>query len=235
MAIKLRKPWRSKSLTSDADVIKSLEFAMPPAIAVHRDHCAYCVEASVVGARVLQRQGIQARAIPVVSTAVRDDGVGTASGYSLAELAAVWPNSTFQGGEFSDTGFHVVIEAFPRGGRMLIDLTAGQLIDSALTLAFAWPDDLSQVFIGHGRWEIEYAMSPRAVEIHNTVIKVAEAASFSGIESDVETLRQAALDCRLDRARFYQALFDSQPELARVFYNVTSARPVVARFGVAAG
>jgi len=57
--------------------------------------------------------------------------LGTAAGYTRAELAALAGRDVLAVGEVNESNFHVVIEAQPAAERTIIDLTAGPLIGDA--------------------------------------------------------------------------------------------------------
>lgn len=184
------------------------------------------MEASVAGAHVLREHGIRAQSIPCAMRAWDSETYYLTSGYTRAELAGFAgdrePDSIY-GPE--DSAFHVVIEAFPGGVRTIIDLTAGQLIPTSLTLAFPSPD---WPRITTGAWTIEYDDSPRARELKVEIAK-AEAALNPALLEDIRDLHRLALsdacrvDWRVDKEQFYRQLEAQLPSAVRGFIRIVDA------------
>jgi len=183
---------------------------MPPALAVRFDSLARCIEASVVGARILRDAGIPARVVPCAARAHDEQAkLAVFVGYSRAELAALAERDPAEienlCGPEDELGFHVVIEAHPVAGRTLIDLTAGQMLGNAQTLVMpleqGWPS------VQCGKWYIDYYPALRREYVEE---RIAEATSldFSGLQGDVVDLMRLAKLHRCDKERFISAVVE---------------------------
>ncbi len=225
--MKASKARERQQIAEHRDTIKALVLSMPPALAIHFGALSHCMEASVVGTRILRAQGIEARPLPCAVRATDEATCCLTSGYTQAELRAMAEalGGELGAGHVSDfvgedsSPFHIVIEAQPRGGRTLIDLTIGQLIPTVaaeMPIAEGWPAARL------GAWRVEYDESPRASYVEAEIVKAQEVA-YAGLQGDVEEMMKLAKHVRCDREKFYTTLLHQQRDLTMRFLQIAES------------
>jgi hypothetical protein len=222
--------------------LRAFKLAAPFAMAVRTEDFAHCVEASLVGAKVLRDRTIDAKAIPccvVGGNGMREPPLQLSLGLNERDVydRLRWgdePPMPFEEWKQAQgvptlstladaTAIHMAIEAQVDGKRVILDPTIGQLravhkINISLVEFFEcdsgspWP-----AFATRDGWELQYEDSPHvdAIEKRAAGYKIP-----AGWVNDLDELMQLAIDCKLYGDRFFAVMESQQPEM----YQLAIAR-----------
>lgn len=207
-------------------IVAALKLASPVCLAGRfEDGWAHCLEASVYGARALERRNIKARPVPCAVLGVNDANTRNLSlGLTGREIFEryerevgetldfeAWKAQHLQGVPDDVAPIYMVIRAHFHSEHVLIDLTSGQLgrvtgDDLPTQLDAIGPGDKWPSFNVNG-WNIEYTSSPR----EKMVLEVAKSLNDKGYVDDLHDLIDLALRCKLDYADFHESLAQGLP------------------------
>jgi len=219
-----------------ARTLRAYKLASPFAMAVRTDNFTHCVEASLVGAKVLRDRTIEAKAIPCVVVGANmkvEPPVQLSLGLNARDIYSRlnWDNEprrqsfeewrqTVQVPKAMDTDrptIHMAIEATYKGERAIVDSTIGQLrahLKVSMVEIFPMePDAPWPAFGTKDGWECQYEASPHAeyVQKHADGYKVPD-----GWVNDLDDLMQLAISCKLNEDQFFAAMKFQSPALFKM-------------------